>query len=132
MGTWGPGSFDNDDASDWIADFCDNPDETAITDTLLAVINTDGYLDASECFSGIAAAEVIAALKDAPNPNLSGEAKECIAALQTNADDDKVTLALSVIERIRAESELKELWEESEDASEWYQALDDLEQRLRS
>lgn len=34
MGAWGSGSFENDDALDWLTDFCDDPDKGLIADAL--------------------------------------------------------------------------------------------------
>ena len=132
MGTWGSDSFENDDASDWVADFCDAPDQTLIVNTLSAIANRDAdeYLEAPDCSVGIAAAEVVAALKSAPNPNLSDDTKNCLSNLRIKADPSLVALALKAMERIRTNSELKELWDESETPDEWYQSVSSLERRL--
>jgi hypothetical protein len=42
-----------------------------------------------------------------------------------------VSLALKAVERIKTDSELKELWDESENPAEWYAAVGNLEARLR-
>jgi hypothetical protein len=132
MGTWGSDSFENDDASDWVADFCDAPDQSLIVNTLSAIANMDAdeYLEAPDCSVGIAASEVVAALKSAPNPNLSDDTKNCLSSLRIKADPSLVALALKAMERIRTNSELKELWDESESPDEWYQSLSSLERRL--
>lgn len=132
MGAWGTGNFENDDASDWLNDFCDNPDEKQILDALLSVTETDEdeYLEAPDCSVALAAAEVVAALKNAPNA-ISDELQECLSALEIEADADMVASALLAMERIRTNSELKELWDESEDVAQWYKALADLETRLK-
>ena len=133
MGAWGSGSFENDDASDWIADFCDEPDKELISDALstVAEMDADEYLEAPECSVGIAAAEVVAALKGAANPDLPDDAKECVAKLKIKAEPRMSSLALKAVERIRTDSELKELWDESESSNEWYTAIDNLAARLR-
>lgn len=132
MGAWGADSFDNDDASDWIADFCEAPDPTLIVKALSAVANVDAseYLEAPDCSVGIAAAEVVAAVKGAPNVTLSDEAKNCLSRLKIEAEPSLVALALKTIARIKTNSELKELWDESETPEAWYQAVSDLERRL--
>ena len=133
MGAWGPDSFENDDAADWIADFCDAPDQALVVNTLAAVANMDSneYLEAPDCSVGIAAAEIVATLKRAPNTNLTDDINSCLSSLEFNAVPSLVTLALKAIERIRSNSELKELWDESETPEEWYVALNGLEERLR-
>lgn len=69
MGAWGSGSFENDDALDWLTDFCDDPDKGLIADALTTVAEMDDseYLEAPDCCVAIAAAEIVAALKGAPN-----------------------------------------------------------------
>jgi|SRR5215213_1423100 len=132
MGAWGSDSLENDHAADWVADFCDAPDRALILNTLSAVVDTEPgeYLEAPDCSVGIAAAEVVAALKNAPNPNLPEHAKSCLSNLNIKADPSLVAFALKAIERIKTNSELKELWDESETPDEWYQALNGLENRL--
>ena len=133
MGAWGSDSFENDDAADWLGDFCDAPDELSISNALstVAEMNAAQYLEAYECSVGIAAAEVVSALKAAPNANLSDEAKDCISNLEIKSPPRMVSLALKALERIKTNSELKELWDESENPAEWYEAVTNLEQRLK-
>ena len=133
MGAWGSGSFENDDASDWVADFCDAPDKELISGALSTVteMGEGEYLEATECSVGLAAAEVIAALKGSPNTDMPDGAKECVSKLKIKAEPGMVSLALKAVERIKTESELKELWDESENPAEWYAAVGDLEARLR-
>lgn len=133
MGAWGSDSFENDDAADWIADFCDAPDRAVVVNALAAVANMDldEYLEAPGCSIGIAAAEIVATLKRAPNTNLPDDTNKCLSGLGFNADSSLVMLALKAIERIRTNSELKELWDQSETPDEWYAALNRLEERLK-
>ena len=79
---------------------------------------------------GIAAAEVVAAQKGALNPKVNEDAKACLANLESKADPGLISLALKALERIKTNSELKELWDESENPAEWYQAVGNLEARL--
>jgi uncharacterized protein DUF4259 len=132
MGAWGSGSFENDDASDWLAEFCHDPKEKVISDTLstIAGMNADEYLEGADSSVGLAAAEIVAALNGSPNPEMPSEAKECVSKLNVTANPRLVSLALKVVERIKTNSELKELWDESENPSEWYDAVRDLQVRL--
>ncbi|HSJ01611.1 MAG: DUF4259 domain-containing protein, partial [Verrucomicrobium sp.] len=45
---------------------------------------------------------------------------------------DLVPLALTVVERVKADSELKELWEASPNTANWLTTLDDLSARLKA
>jgi hypothetical protein len=134
MGAWGADSFENDDASDWLADFCEGP-ETEATSAALSTVSemaVADYLEAPDCCVAIAAAEVVAAQKGAPNASLNDEAKICLKTLESKADRGLVSLALKALERIKTNSELKELWDESENPAEWYQAVGNLESRLKA
>jgi hypothetical protein len=134
MGAWGADSFENDDASDWLAAFCDGPDTeltSAALSTVAEMADAD-YLEAPDCSAGIAAAEIVAAQKGAPNAGLNDEARTCLQSLESKADPGLVYLALKALERIKTNSELKELWDESENPAEWYQAVENLESRLKA
>jgi hypothetical protein len=132
MGAWGSDSFENDDAADWLGQFCDAPNKQSIADALATVVDMDAadYLEAPDCCVGIAAAEIVAAQKGAPNPKLAMEAKACITKLEA-ADANIISLALKALERIKNNSELKELWDESETSAEWYSSISNLEDRLK-
>jgi hypothetical protein len=134
MGAWGADSFENDDAADWLADFCEGPDTelTSVALSTVAEMAAADYLEAPDCSVAIAAAEVVAALKGAPNASLNDEAKTCLGNLESKADPGLVSLALKSLERIKTKSELKELWDESENPAEWYEAVGNLEARLKA
>jgi|SRR5882724_1731315 len=133
MGTWGSDSFENDDASDWIADFCDAPGKELISIALSRVAEMDplAFPDAPECRIGIAAAEVVAALEGKGNPYIPSAAKQCVSRSTIKFDSNLVSLALKAVQRIKTDSELKQLWDESENPDEWYSSLDNLEVRLK-
>lgn len=133
MGAWGFKSFDNDDAADWVYAF-EEQGAVLITETLKAATaeeEDDDYLDASVCCEALAAAEVVAAVKTGDHSHLSEEAE---AALKSKADGiatpEVVALALDAVKRVRAESELRDLWEESEDFEAWQKDVEALEKRL--
>ena len=133
MGAWGAGSFENDDAADWLADFCGEPSGGRIANALstVAEMGVGEYLEAPECSVGLAAAEVVAALKGLPHPDLPEQVRECVTGLKIGAAPEMVSLASRAVERIKTDSELKELWDESEDPGEWYAAVGDLAARLK-
>ena len=131
MGAWEAGSFDNDDAADWVNDFSDEPSRKLIESTLKAVTDIgDEYLEAPESSMAIAAAEVVAALQNAPHPKLPEGLQEVVSNSKIASDKNLVNLALKAVERVKTNSELKELWEEG-DASEWLTAINSLEERLK-
>ena len=133
MGTWGSDSFENDDALNWIADFCKAPAKELIVSALSRVAEKDFFdcLESPECTVGIAAAEVVAALKGEPSPNFPTELNECVSTLTIKTDLSLVHLALKAVERIKTDSELKEFWDKSDSPDEWYSAVESLEVRLK-
>jgi hypothetical protein len=133
MGAWGAGSFENDDASDWLADFCDDPQQERISDALAGVagMGAGEFLEAPDCSIALAAAEIVAALKGAPLSTMPDELKECLATLNLKADSGMISSALKITERIRTDSELKDLWVESDGLDAWTAAMSNLEARLK-
>ena len=71
MGAWGISAFENDNALDWLGDFCDNPNEQSLEDAFAAVNEIgEEYLEAPESDEALIAAEVIASLLSLPSSNL--------------------------------------------------------------
>ena len=133
MGAWGINNFENDDALDWIGEFCDEPNEEALIEAF-AFVNEigDDYLEAPESSVALTAAEIVAALKNKPSSDLPEDVKECVVNLSFKPSGEIVSNASKAVERVKADSELKELWEETEDFSEWNKVIDDLISRLKA
>jgi hypothetical protein len=132
MGAWGINTFENDDAADWFSEFCNEPDEELLVEAFESVNDIgDDYLEAPESSAALAAAEVIAALLEKPSANLPDEAKECLNRLKLKPNEKLLTAARKAIERVKTDSELKELWDESDDAAQWQAAVEDLAARLK-
>src|ERR1700739_1944312 len=111
MGAWAEGSFDNDDAGDWMGDLGKAEDISVLEEAFSAVndLGTDDYLEAPECSVAIAAAEVVAAMRKRPATKLPEEVTEYVARIGP-PPPALVAAALAALERIRTKSELKELW----------------------
>jgi len=133
MGVWGVDSFENDDSADWITEFIKQPSITAIIDTLTlaAEAGVDDYLELAEDASVLAAAEIIAALNHQPSSDLPEEISEWVAT-QNEIDPDLIELALQAIARVKSNSELQDLWQNSTSLDEWLAAVSNLEERLNS
>lgn len=130
MGAWGAGSFDNDDAMDWIIGLSDGAGDSVVREALVPVASpNEGYLQAPDCSIAIAAAEAVAAARGHPNPALPDEVAGWVAKKPSLATDLTV-LAKAAVERIARDSELKELWDESDSADTWRAAMSDLRKRL--
>ena len=143
MGGWGTGSFENEDAQG----FLDRLHSLGIDDLrriLACAADQDDYLEAPESGIAVAAAEVVAALvvaakivatKEAPSPAAPREimdwtSKNWTSKNQALVPSDLVDLARRAVERVRTNSELKDLWLEAEGLNEWNAALRELTERL--
>jgi hypothetical protein len=129
MGGWGTGSFENDDAQNFLGQL-----KAFGIDDLGKILVRAGderdYLEAPESSVAIAAAEVIAALRGAPPTNVPREIADWMSTARTGATPDLNELARRAVHKVRTNSELKDLWLEAEGLNEWSAGLRDLEQRL--
>ena len=131
MGAWDFGPFDNDYARDWLYELEESTDTSVIAKALHKVADIgDGYLKAPDCSNAIAAAEVIAALRGHPVSDFPANAKQWVEANQTLDTAALVSVAVAALKRIRTNSELKELWDESPESPNWHATLDDVAHRL--
>jgi len=133
MGAWGAGSFHNDAALDWIADLVDAQDVALVAAALAEVgeLGDTGYLDADVACYALAAAEVVAATLGRP----MAAPPEPLAAWLAEGrliDCALVVVALQALARIRARSELRDLWLDTATSGEWLAAVGELETRLRA
>jgi hypothetical protein len=130
MGAWGPKAFENDVALDWAAELEEFEDYAAVSGALDAVMQDKAdHLDADVCEEGVAAAEIVAAGAGKPAGDLPDDIKNWLAG-KPKPDAALVTQSLGAIAAIREKSELKELWEDSDDLAAWTAAMDDLNARL--
>ena len=133
MGTWGHGSFENDDAMDWLQEF-ESGGAGAVESAFEAVTSlSDGdYLEAPDASMALAAAEIVAAARDGDTSGLPDTAGPMLARHQTSLiEDDIMDNARRAVTRVFKESELKELWQDSPDRVAWQEGLRNLVSRLR-
>jgi hypothetical protein len=131
MGAWGSGGFDNDDAVDFLNDL-PAKEVSAIKEILGRIEKQTGYIEAPECNVAIAAAEVIAASKGAPSSDAPSEIAAWIKEKRPTVVPELTGSALKAVGRIKADSELKDLWNEAGRLQEWRNRVEDLVQRLAS
>ncbi len=130
MGAWGFGPFDNDDAADWVYEL-EGSDSDDVLQRALAATSGSGYLDSQEGTTAVAAAEVVAASLGQPAPDLPDGVRAWVATNGGAVRPELAAAARSAIGRVRGEeSELRELWAESDDGAAWEARLRDLESRL--
>lgn len=130
MGAWGYGNFENDDAMDWVADLEGYSDDGMIIDTLNSIIDqADDYPEAPDCAIAIAAAETVAAQLGEPHEDCPEEIGAWLEG-RTAPSASLIAKARQAIEVILSDSELKDLWQKSEEFDAWQSSLEDLLSRL--
>lgn len=138
MGAWGYGSFENDDALDWVFELEQSRDLSVIVSALNEIISgIGGYLDATDCANALAAAETVAALAGRPGPALPEEITHWVGERHAESPQGRLIVDKAVtrqaqhaISAVLSESELKELWEETDDLERWKVTVTDLLERL--
>ena len=131
MGAWDNGNFGNDDAMDFVADVLSKAN---VVNAIVTVSNTpiNEYIDSADCCNALAAIEYIATAlgntaKDFPEEALEWVSENKLLLLQ----DEKLILnAHLALEKIKTNSELKELWEESEEFEDWLNIVEGLKKRI--
>ncbi len=140
MGAWSIDSFGNDDACDWAYELEESDDITLVERAINAVVAEGAeYLDAPMAAEAIAAIEVIACLQgnwgersssNSVNP-FSKNADEWVKKHQLQLPPALSQKAHRAIERILAEnSELNDLWQESEKYEAWVASVNELKRRV--
>lgn len=132
MGTWSTHAFGNDDAADFALELSEASDFEPIQSALEDVLAEDEYLEVPEAGRGIAAAAVLALLNGQKVPGGPDEAIAVWVKKQPfKPAAALLTQAQAVIDRVLAEnSELDELWSESDEYEAWRSELVDLKASL--
>jgi hypothetical protein len=134
MPGWGTGSFENEDAQNFLGRL-----NSLGVDDLRAILSRaadqQDYLEAPESSAVVAAAEVVAALAAAARDETASsttprQISDWMSKNTTALPPDLIDLARRAVERVRINSELKDLWLEAEGLNEWSTALRGLEERL--
>ncbi|MDF2186956.1 DUF4259 domain-containing protein [Paraflavitalea sp. CAU 1676] len=133
MGTWGHRNFENDAALDFVYEVEDNGfDRIEKAIKQVAEFPEETYLEADYSVAALAAIEFVAAAKGNPSEDFPESAEDWLQKAGTgpllSIDAEKLN---KVIERVRSNSELRDLWqEEGDEPTEWLAVLSDLESRI--
>ena len=131
MGAWGPGTFDNDDAADWVYELLDSADLAPAREALAATTDSDGWLEIPEGARAVAAATAVAAGLDG---DVRGLPDEVVEWIEDHADAGTLAdarLAIDALERIASvDSELREVWLEAPNGPAWVEEIARLAYRL--
>ena len=129
MGAWGAESFQNDDAADWLATLSTmSPGD--LTQVFSLVADNSGYVEVTAASIAVAAAEVVAALNGRPAMGAPTEILEWTRKNHFGITPELKALSIRALDRVWENSELKDLWSESEELSNWTAAIQDLRSRL--
>lgn len=130
MGSWSHQPFGNDTAGDWAFGLIESQDLSYVEAALDKVLEQGAdYLEAPDAEEALAAIEVIAKLlgKGTQSDAYTEEVDAWVESSQHKPGGELLQKAQRVIERIMSDdSELLELWEESEDVTAWKATLSDL------
>src|SRR5947209_5326723 len=133
MGAWGTGSFENDAASDWfyIVEEAVEPG-LVIAAALDDALAEAGYLELDSACAAIAGAELLASCAGVPADHLPDHIRRWVTEHPHQPYDAEIDQAVQAVQRVRGESELRELWDEGMGPNNaWLAAVDDLLTRLR-
>ena len=130
MGSWGHKPFEDDDAMDWIADF-ETEGLSAIVSAFEAIPSDPSeYVEVREASMAIAAGAVLAvsatnSLEDLP--------ESVQAAMNTPLQFDETlrSSAVNALHRVLMDSELSELWRETEFFDAWHSQVQSIIDRLQ-
>ena len=131
MGAWGHKSFDNDSALDWLGELVDG-DASLVEEALDAVADAeaDAYLEVDEASAALAAAELVAAALGKGDERLNDDATEWLEDHRAAVRAIGSARARRAVERVYEASELRELWDENGDDTEWHADVRELLDRL--
>jgi hypothetical protein len=133
MGAWGVLAFDNDTANDWAYDLEDTSDLSLVESAIQEVEAVgSGDLEQGIACNALAACEVLARLRGWPGYTNAYTEKvdHWVVAHPIQPPLQLIDRAAAAIDRIlQANSELRELWDESE-PEPWRLAVADLRARL--
>jgi hypothetical protein len=133
VGAWGTGSFQNDAANDWfyLVEEAVEPG-LVIASALDDALAEAGYLELDPACEAVAAAELSASCAGEVADDLPDHIRRWVSEHPHQPHASEIERAAQAVERVRSESELRELWDEETGPDDaWLRAVDDLVARLR-
>ncbi len=132
MGAWGTGSFDNDTACDW-AYGLEQANGLELIEKTIEAVFADKDIDSDVGEEAVAAIDVLARLRGnyGQKDSYTEEVDKWVAKQTPEIPPELIEKAKKALSLITGEnSELYELWEESDDFSEWQSEMKKLANRL--
>ena len=134
MGAWAIDALGNDDACDWVYGLDKCNDLALVEETLNKALKEGAaYLESPDACEALAAIEVIARLQgNWGEKNSYSESMDAwVEKTELAPSQELAEKAHKVIARILADdSELRELWQESEEFDEWKASVKNLADRV--
>lgn len=134
MQAWGTASFENDPASDWflLVEEAVDPGEV-IASALDTALGDADYLGLDAACEAIAAAELSASCAGHAPDRLPDQVRRWVEGHPHWPHDSEIEQAILAVQRVRAESELRELWNEDPEGrgGRWLGDIADLIARLQ-
>jgi len=130
-GAWGTGSFENDDALDWINECTGSQGKAALAAALEGALSAD-VVDAPEGATVVAAAEVVAAARGKRSATLPRALSAWLERQPRAQIAGLAPLAHKALARVGQprSSELAQLWS-GQEAAKWKAQMAELAARLR-
>lgn len=133
MGSWDVSPFGNDEAREWLAELMLGSSTEPVFRALVAAakIKPDEFFETQECERTVAAAEIVAAARGVAGPDTPDELKKWLAKYKLVAGDQIAQVAIKVLARIITNSELKQVWDDTDSSQDWYTTVSDIQTRLK-
>lgn len=136
MGAWDVDAFGNDDACDWSYQLEKVKDLSLLDRTLSKVVEKgNAYVESPDSCEALAAAEVVARLQGnwGTRNAYTEPADKWVETTKLQIAPELARKAHQAIDRILAkDSELRELWEESDSFDAWLASIEDLKSRINA
>ena len=131
MSAWGPGTFDDDVANDWLEDLYES-DPRAFFRECLDLSGQVDYVDYVACVGVTCSAEMIHGVLHGPRDGLPEAALQWLRENRTLSVWALLPGAIAGMRRVLGpDSEMREMWEdEAEICSQWVATTDNLFKRL--
>jgi len=138
MGTWGYKNFENDTAQDFLGDLTDTGSIKMFRKVFNEAMGEATCLEAPICLEALAAAELMCMITEGDIEALPSSVIEWynkgtgIFRKKISFKNNELKKAAYTVEKIMMNSELKDLWEESDEYSKWQENNEQLVNRLLS
>ncbi|MBH5317776.1 DUF4259 domain-containing protein [Paenibacillus sp. GSMTC-2017] len=129
MGAWGHGNLENDTVLDWVVDLLEAQDLELISEAI-EMVHDGKYIDADTASIALGAIDILAAMHNKPGQEGYEEDLEEWISQHKGQGTELLLPAKKALGKILIDSELKELWEETDSFDEWVLTINELEGRL--